>query len=119
MQENVIAETLIIYVVPYWISMICLLMFIFLTSVIKYSEGVALVNLLVLQIKCNLNNWFMYVNIFADILAYQLFAILLFATRIYKEINKIKFRGILMECVWIHLVENGINYYILIVYTLA
>ena len=41
------------------------------------------------------------------------------ATCVYKEIDKIKFRGILMEYVWIHLIENGINYYILIVYTLA
>ena len=40
-------------------------------------------------------------------------------TSVYKEIDKISLEEFLMECVWIHLIENWINYYILIVYTLA
>ena len=29
------------------------------------------------------------------------------------------YKEIWMECEWIHLIENGINYYILVVYTLV
>ena len=37
----------------------------------------------------------------------------------YKEIDKIKFRGIFNGMCVNTFIENGINYYILIVYTLA
>ena len=64
----------------------------------------------------------MYVSILADTLAYTHRSPIcyLMATSIYKNIDKIKLRGIFNGmCVNIHLIENGINYYILIFYTLA